>query len=258
MTTTPGERLHFEIQSRRRRTRLDWRRAIRAMRELVDHQDRTYLAFDINRALDPEMAERSLLRMLAQPEGRRVYCERPSLRERLSDLDALAAMPDGSFGRAYLAHIERHGLAPGKLVELGDESDLRAAPTDPDVRWMRERSGMTHDLWHVLTGYGADGLGEGTLLLFSLAQAGGRGNLLLAFGANLRILQERGLEWIPYAWKAWRRGRRATCLAALPYEELLPMPLADVRAAAGIEAPERAHPGGIAAENPIQAAASET
>ena len=257
MTTSYGP-LHFEIQSRRRRTRRDWPRAIRAMRELIEHPDHTFLAFDINRALDPEMAERELLRMLAQPEGRRVYSERLSLEAHLSDREALAAMPDGSLGRAYLAHVERHGLEPSKLVQLGDESDLRAARTDSDVRWMRERMGMTHDLWHVLTGYGADGLGEGTLLLFSLAQSGGRANLLLAFGANLRILQERGFEWIRYAWTAWRRGRRATCLAALPYEELLPLQLADVRSAAGIDAPERAHPGGIACDDSPQPPAMDT
>jgi ubiquinone biosynthesis protein COQ4 len=221
------------------------------MRELVEHPGRTYLAFDILQALDPDQAERVLLRMLEHPEGRRIYRERPCLQARLSDLDALAALPEGSLGRAYLAHVRRYGLDPSKLVELGDESDRRVAPAPPDARWMRERMGMTHDLWHVLTGYGADQIGEATLLLFSLAQTGGRANFVLAFGANLRVLRHRGLRWIPYAWKAWRRGRRATCLAALPYEELLGLPLEDVRRAAGIEAPEKAHPRGVVCENPI-------
>lgn len=136
------------------------------MRELVRHPDRTYLAFDISRFLDPEMAERTLRRMLAHPEGRRVFTARPSLFARLSDRDALAAMPEDSFGRAYLAHIDRHRLDPTKLVELGREH--LANTSDPDIRWMRERSQLTHDLWHVLTGYGADHVGEATLLMFSL------------------------------------------------------------------------------------------
>jgi ubiquinone biosynthesis protein COQ4 len=116
---------------------------------------------------------------------------------------------------------------------------------------MRERMEMTHDLWHVLSGYGADQTGETALLLFSLAQTGGRSNLLLSLGANVQMARERGLGWIAYAWKAWRRGRQATCLAALPYEELLALPLAEVRRAAGIAEPERAHPGGIIHDDPI-------
>ena len=227
----------------------EWRRAIRALRELLEYPDRTYLAIDVVEALEPRWHERALAQLLAHPEGRRIYAERPSLQAILSDREAVAQLPAGSLGRAYLEHIDRHGLDPGKLVELGRRT--RAATVDPDVRWMSERSQMTHDMWHVLSGYGADQLGEATLLLFSLAQTGGRGNWILAFGANLRVLRERGPRWIPYAVKAWRRGRRATWLQALPYETLLPLPLEEVRRAAGLEAPEHAHPGGVVRGDPI-------
>jgi ubiquinone biosynthesis protein COQ4 len=250
--TSHSESLHFDIDTRRRRYQRHWLRAVRSMRELLRHPDHTHLAFDILEALDPDMPERRLLEMLEHPEGRRVYQERPSLPSLLADREALSAMPEGSFGRAYLAHIDRYGLEPGKLVELGrEEHGENRMSMDPDVRWMHERCNVTHDLWHVLTGYGADQLGEATLLLFSLAQTGGRASVVLAFGANLRVLRERGLGWIPYAWRAWRRGRRATPLAALPYEKLLPLPLDEVRAAAGIEPPERAHPGGVIHDDPI-------
>ncbi len=250
--TSHSESLHFDIDTRRRRYRRHWLRAVRSMRELLRHPDHTHLAFEIVEALDPDLPERRLLCLLKHPEGRRVYEERTSLPSLLADREALAGMPVGSFGRAYLAHIDRYGLEPGKLVELGRKvGGENRAPMDPDVRWMYERSNVTHDLWHVLTGYGADQLGEATLLLFSLAQTGGRANRVLALGANLRVLQERGLRWIPYAWRAWRRGLRATSLAALPYEKLLPLPLEEVRAAAGIEPPERAHPGGVIRDDPV-------
>lgn len=242
-SASPGIRL--DIARRRRRPERHWRRALRALRGLLDDPARTELAFEVARALDPEMHERALRRMLDQPEGRRVFAERPRLGDLLSDRAGLEALPDDSFGRAYLAHLDRHGLDPAKLVELG-----RARPAsdsaDPDVHWMAERSALAHDLWHVLTGYPADDPGESALLLFSLGQTGGASNALLAAGANLQIARQRGLGWIPYAWKAWRRGRLAVCLAALPHERLLPLPLAEVRAAAGIEPPERAHPGSIA------------
>jgi len=242
--------LRFEPGRRRARPRREWGRALRALRLLLRAPDRTELAFEVVQALDPDVHERQLELLLSRPEGRRIFAAGSSLRAALSDRQALQRLPEGSFGRAYLDHLERHGLDPVKLVELGRDR-LGGNSPDPGVRWMAERSELTHDLWHVLSGYGADPLGEATLLLFSLAQAGGRGTAILALGANLRVLRERGVGWIPYAFAAWRRGRRAACLRALPYEELLPLPLDEVRAAVGLEAPERVHPGGVARGSPV-------
>lgn len=247
--TTESHTLQFEIAPRPSRTKRDWPRAVRALRELLRHPGRTHLAFEVTLALDPDVHERALAQLLAHPEGRRIYAERPSLQAVLCNREALERMPEGSFGRAYLGHLDRHGIDPGKLVALGRET--RVTTPDPDVQWMGERSQMTHDMWHVLSGYGADQLGETALLLFSLAQAGGRANAILALGANWQVLRERGLRWIPYAMKAWRRGRRATWLQALPYEKLLPLPLAEVQRAAGLEGPGQAHPGGVIRGDPI-------
>ena len=116
--------------------------------------------------------------------------------------------------------------------------------------WFVERTDLMHDLWHALTGYGADGFGEAALLPFSLAQRYSRSGLLLTLGAATRVSQGVGASWFPYLWRAYRRGRSAAYLTALPYEELLALPLAEVRAAAGIEAPEVAHPGGVLKEEP--------
>lgn len=242
--TSATEPIHFELRPPRR-PRPHWRVAIHALRELIRDSERTELAFQVQRALDPDQHERALRRMLAHPEGRRLFQERPRLLDSLSDRTALAALPEGSFGRAYLAHLERYGLDPGKLVALGQSYNAGPEQRDSDVAWMAQRSALAHDLWHVLTGYGADGAGESALLLFSLAQTGGRSNALLSAGANLELTRVRGLSWAAYAWCAWRRGRRAVCLAALPYEALLGRPLDVVRSAAGIEPPEVAHPGGI-------------
>lgn len=240
--TTPPPQFAMRPQ---RRHRPQWRRAVRALRELLEYPDRTHLAFEVALALDPDMHERALRHMLTHPEGRLVFKERPSLRDALCDREALAGMPASSFGRAYLEHIERHGLDPAKLVDLGSGFATDFERADPDVRWMAERSQMTHDLWHVLTGYGADNFGESTLLVFSHAQTGGLSNVLLSLGANFRVGRERGPRWLGYLVRAWRRGHRAVCLAALPYEQLLPRPLEEVRTAACIEPPEIAHPGGI-------------
>jgi ubiquinone biosynthesis protein COQ4 len=143
-------------------------------------------------------------------------------------------MPSDSLGRAYLVHIERHGLNPTKLLELSREAGGESASPDADIRWMTQRNALSHDLWHVLTGFGADAAGEAALLVFACAQMGGRANALLALGANLSIMRILGFQWITIAWRSWLCGRRSVCLAAVPFERLLPMPLSVVRAAAGI------------------------
>lgn len=218
----------------RTRPRPDWARALRDARALVADGDRTELAFRVQRAVDPELHDRTLHLMLEHPEGRRVFHEQPTLRDALDDRDALAKLPEGSLGRAYLAHLEEHGLEPTKLIALGEQEDHRPAADDPDLHWWAERSRLSHDLWHVVSGYSASGDGEAALLCFSHGQIGGRANAILSLLANLRLTREQGLGAAARAIRAWRRGRTATCLGALPWEALLQEPLEEVRRAAGI------------------------
>lgn len=219
----------------RRRARPQWRRALRALRSLLRDPDRTENAFEVIAALDPDLMERGLARMLAHPEGRRLFVERPCLLDHLRDRVALARLPDGSLGRAYLAHVERYGLDPGKLVVLGRSYESEIGSADEGVRWYADRSELSHDLSHVLAGYGADRLGETALLWFSYGVFAGRGNALLMVGAALRTWREAGPGWPLRVVRAFRRGRHAANLAALPYERLLAQPLEGVRRLAGIE-----------------------
>ena len=228
-----------------RRHRPQLLRGLRAMRALLAEPDSTGYAFEVDRALDGFVFDHELVRMLRFPEGRKLYYERPCLLDALSDEAALEAMPEESFGRAYLGHIRRFGLDPKKLIDLRCETDPDHAGREPGLRWFVERLDLSHDLFHVLTGYGADGAGEAALLPFTLAQRYRHASALLTLGAGARMCRVYGLRWIPYAYKAYRRGRRATHLTALPYEALLPQPLSAVRRAVGIEAPESAHRVGL-------------
>ena len=97
------------------------------------------------------------------------------------------------------------------------------------MRWYADRSELGHDLAHVLTGYGADSLGETALLWFSYGAFAGRGNALLMVGAAFRTWREAGPTWPLRLLRAYRRGRNAGCLSALPYERLLAQPLDEVR-----------------------------
>ncbi len=226
--------------------RNQWRRALRALRALIRDPDRTDQAFIFLQAAGGRNDERIRRRFLADPRGARLAAERPSLEAALSDRAALAKLPPASFGRAYLDYVERNGFDPVGLSALRKEAYLADfPPLDAERDWMYDRGALTHDLWHVLSGYGTDEIGEATLLWFSFSQLGGFANFLLSLAAALSAWSTAGLRWPLYLHKVYRRGRRAVWLVPVPYEELLARSLDEVRASLAIDAPERAHPRGI-------------
>jgi ubiquinone biosynthesis protein COQ4 len=231
---------------------VEWRRGLTALRELLAEPERTDKAFEVFQFLDGDGEERSFQRLLASPDGPRLAVARPLLLARLADREALARLPEGSFGRAYLDHVVRTGLdslellnLKRELVERGKLEGVDIPDLDPAREWFRDRTILMHDLWHVLTGYGTDEIGEGALLYFSHAQVRGRANTIFICGIAVRTIQAGELGLLPYLVEAWRRGNRARWLMGLPYEELLPQPLEEVRRAAGILPALVAHRGGL-------------
>jgi ubiquinone biosynthesis protein COQ4 len=215
------------------------------MRELVeDGGENTAKAFEVSHAMDGDYGERAFQRFLAEPGSHDLLCEQPSLLDALSHR-RLAGLPEGSFGRLALAHLERNHLDPRTLARLYAESVSCDPQLDPAREWFRLRVVMMHDLWHVLSGYGSDELGETALLWFSCAQTRARSGVLLSLGAGARGWGQVGRRWPAYVAQAWRRGRNAVGLFSLPYERMLAEPLHFVRASVGIEPPAIAHPRGI-------------
>ena len=233
-----------------------WRRALRELRALLDDPEDTDRAIHLVYALGRREFERHFQRFVADPVGAALLAERPSLLAALSDREALARMPDGSVGRAYLAYLDANGFAPGGLLEVQNrvqaewQREEGVPAPDPLRAWFRDRTILSHDLFHVLTDYGTDELGEATLLAFSLAQLGGRGQAFLTVGAALEVVRTLGWRFLPYDFRAWRRGRRAVWLPALPWEELLPLRVETVRSLAGLPDARVSHPRGILRGSP--------
>ncbi|MEM6586723.1 MAG: Coq4 family protein, partial [Pseudomonadota bacterium] len=103
-----------------------------------------------------------------------------------------------------------------------------------------ERSRDTHDLFHVLTGYGRDALGEQCVLLFTHGQSPTQGHLLIGYAGSLNIkLQIKGSKApvMGAVAQAKRTGRGAPPLLEQPIRELLKQPVEDVRAKLNIPEP---------------------
>jgi ubiquinone biosynthesis protein COQ4 len=233
------------------RAPLRWRRAWRSLRALLADSDDTAKAIDLSYAIGQSDFERTFQRFLATPSGLRLIERRPALADALAERPELERMAPGSLGRAYLDYLDRNGYSATGLLALERgvrerwEREEGSTALDPLRAWFRDRFMLSHDLFHVVTDYGTDDVGEATLLAFSLAQNGGRANALLTAGAVFEVWHALGLRWLRYAFRAWRRGRNAASLAALPWEELLPLPLEAVRELAALPPSALAHPGGI-------------
>jgi ubiquinone biosynthesis protein COQ4 len=170
--------------------------------------------------------------------GAELLVDRPDILARLRDTAGLANLPEGSLGRAYLAFMQRDGLTPDWLVKASEDGlgDRRGtAAHDYIANRMRD----THDLWHVVTGYGGDLLGEASLLAFTFAQT---------FAAGIGLLVSVGLVRAddPDARRlivdGFARGARAAWLPAVRWEELLDRPLEEVRAKLRVGAPPSYQP----------------
>lgn len=240
-----------------------WRRGFTCLREFFGNPHDTGKAFEFYYAIGQPAMETYFQRFAASPHGARLLTHKPSLADAIRDKSALAAMPDGSLGRAFLVFLEAHGYQSLGILSLYHaimekwQREMGLPPLDADRMWFVNRYMTSHDLQHIVTGYGPDELGEAALSAFTLGQHYGFGLAVLTSGAVAHLGRQLGLPWIAYAWRAWRRGNHARPLYAAPWEELLPLPLDLVREMLSIEPIARAHPNGIwsANFNPPQASA---
>ena len=99
------------------------------------------------------------------------------------------------------------------------------------VDWYFRRLRDTHDLMHVLTGYGRDALGEQCVLAFTYSQQPALAHLFLGYAGALEIAKRDRVK-VP-VFRAVREGQKLgrACprLAEMPIRELLAMPLDDAR-----------------------------
>lgn len=198
--------------------------AWRALRTLSQNPDDTAQVFRILRALPA--GERVYRRFRRSERGARLLDERPSLLATLSDRDALLALPPGSLGRTYGEFMASEQISADGLVAASTEAGDRAG--DADARFVGERLRDSHDLWHVVTGYGRDLLGEAALLAFTFAQTRTPGIGVIVGHA---LWKARG-DFAPargIIWQGFRRGLRAEWLPDQEWEKLLPRPLDEVR-----------------------------
>ena len=145
------------------------------------------------------------------------------------DMAALAALPEGSLGRTYAEQLQRLNLTPESLIDT--------RPITTAAEYITHRLRATHDIIHVLTGFGIDGPGELGLQAFNLAHVRSPLAVLLIFGGLLGTLQDYEPLLRALA-RGFEMGLAARCLISAKLEEGWERPLADWRRELGLpEAP---------------------
>ncbi|MDC0720743.1 Coq4 family protein [Nannocystis bainbridge] len=152
--------------------------------------------------------------------GRRLLADRPTLQGRELDLDALARLPEGTLGHEFVRYFRANGIQPF----------VTSFPVENDVDYLGKRYRETHDLFHVITGYSTDELGEMELQAFVFGNLGvPSAALVLVFSTALRVRRDgvRGFgAYLGRLRAAYRRGRRSRELLSVAYERLWDQPVA--------------------------------
>lgn len=213
-------------------------RAIQNFQMLMKDKEDTAAVFRIFESLPSKDFLPRIAALALSDRGTYLRETEPCLPEILDDHAALRRTPKGSLAHAYCDFMEAEGLSAAGLVA---ESDRAGRPRFPDlVEWYINRSRDTHDMFHVLTGYGRDALGEASVLLFTHGQAPSQGHLLIGYAgaANIKKMAKGTKAPVFGAVReAHRIGKGAPPLINQPIRQLLERPLEDVRAELRIPQP---------------------
>jgi ubiquinone biosynthesis protein COQ4 len=193
---------------------------LRALDMLKDDPADPYYGPLFNACLDGETYARMARAWRASAEGRRLLDERPTLQGRELDLEALARLPAGTLGHEFVRYYRDNGIEPF----------VTTFPIESDVDYLSKRYRETHDIFHVITGYGTDETGEMELQAFVLGNLGVRQAALILVVSLPRQVRRLGLRsvgaYLGRMRAAFRRGRRSRELLSVGYEKLWEQPVA--------------------------------
>jgi ubiquinone biosynthesis protein COQ4 len=211
--------------------KLDWAHALRSLRRLLNDKEDTGQVFEIMRALNGASTAKGYHRLLTTPQGERV-----EFAKFLMDDAWLDSLPQGSVGAAYREFIRSEQLSAEGLAEISRQNATHVDEPHP-YAWFGRRTRDVHDIWHILTGYHRDGLGEACLVAFSYAQTKGLGWALIGAGAAWRARKGKDHPYVSAIWQGYRRGRACSWLLGQDYERLMAEPLEAARRRLGLTPP---------------------
>jgi ubiquinone biosynthesis protein COQ4 len=219
--------------------RYNFPKAWRHFKELVKDKENTAEVFPIFEALPWKGIYAAAQAFLKTERGQAIRRSEPSLVTLLDDHAALRQLPAGSLGQVYCDFMEREGLSAQGLVDELETYRPAEMHFNDQVEWYFKRLRDTHDLLHILTGFGRDALGEQCVLAFTYSQQPALAHLFLGYAGAVEIAKRKTVK-VPVfraVREAQKMGKACPRLVEMPIRELLALPLAEVRARLNIAEP---------------------
>ncbi|MBD2083928.1 Coq4 family protein [Coleofasciculus sp. FACHB-542] len=188
----------------------------------IDNGTDIEAVFDIAAALaNHEVSAAAITYLKSYPEIAQLFEEQyiaPT-----PNLEALLKLPEDSLGFAYASHMRAANLDPEfyRQVELQD-----------DTSYLALRMRQTHDIWHTVTGFGTDPVGEIGLQAFTLAQNRSPLAVMLIAAITLNTIKMNSdlNPLVSLIQQSYDLGDRAKPFLGQKWEEAWEKPLADWRA----------------------------
>lgn len=188
---------------------------------LKDDMANPYYARLLHMSFDCDTYARLAERMRQTEDGRRLLDERATIPGDVA-IDTLARLPEGTLGRTYADYFRANGIDPFTFeFPLADDADF-----------LNKRYRETHDIHHMVTGYGIDDLGEVELQAFYFGNLGFRHAALIAAVYLPYHLKRSGLRGFRSTLgrlrAAYRRGKASPMLLGVRFDELWEQPLTSI------------------------------
>lgn len=151
--------------------------------------------------------------------------------------EQLQALPTDTFGRAYVDFFRQHHIS-----ETSPFDSWPKLLETTQSNWVLRRMIKTHDMHHVLLGFGIDVCAETGLMAFTTRNYRDPHGMFAMVGLPLLTAHSRQPRRL---WRevrrGWALGEQAQNLFVMPVEDLLPLTLTEARRRCGI-APELTQP----------------
>ena len=215
-------------------------------RKLIADKEDTEQVFHIIAALRGKKFREVAKKFWFSDKGQQILGTQQRLIDVLDDHDTLEKLPAGTVGRAYVDFMQREGLSAAGLEAEYARFETSGKRFNDGIDRYGDRLRDTHDLHHILTGYGRDALGEQCVLAFTYAQSRNLGVGFIAYAGGFEL--KRRVAPKAAIMSAVREGQRIGQAAKnIVHEDIVALlrePLADARKRMGISEPvmyRRAH-----------------
>jgi ubiquinone biosynthesis protein COQ4 len=169
--------------------------------------------------------------MLEDPVGRRILRQRPIITSESINLQRLDTLPRCTFGKEYVEWLKSENATP-------DSRRLTTFVNDEELAYVMDRWRQVHDFWHTLTGLNVSVESEIALKWFEAVQGGFPVSWLSSLVGPLALDSRARLVdyYIPWALRA---GKTSKFMLNIMYEDLMDMPLDEVRQQVNLEMPPK-------------------